>query len=135
MLESFGHVNIFAVIVAAISAFAVGGLWYSPKMFGKAWMEEMGFTEEDTPKNMGQVFALSFVFSLVAAFVFAWHLGPNPDVRYAVSSGILIGLAYVGMSYGINYQFGQKSARLWLIDMLYHTVQFMIYGLVLGLWH
>ena len=111
MLESFGHVNIFAVIVAAISAFAVGGLWYSPKMFGKAWMEEMGFTEEDTPKNMGQVFALSFVFSLVAAFVFAWHLGPNPDVRYAVSSGILIGLAYAQDIYNL-YARSMKDAEI-----------------------
>jgi hypothetical protein len=35
---------------------------------------------------------------------------------------------------GINYQFAQRSLRLWLIDGGYHLVQFLLFGLVLGLW-
>ncbi|GAB2489384.1 DUF1761 domain-containing protein [Arenimonas alkanexedens] len=31
------EVNIWAVLAAALSGFVLGGLWYSPLLFGKAW--------------------------------------------------------------------------------------------------
>jgi hypothetical protein len=37
--------------------------------------------------------------------------------------------------FGINYQFADRKPALWLIDGGYHTVQFVLFGLVLGLWH
>ena len=49
--------NYLAIIAAAISTFVIGGLWYSPAVFGKAWMRENGFTEEDMKKgNMIKIF-------------------------------------------------------------------------------
>ena len=47
----------------------------------------------------------------------------------------MIGLAWVAMSFGINYAFAQRSLKLWLIDAGYHVLQFTLYGLVIGLWH
>ena len=35
-------VNLLAVILAALSGFLVGGLWYSPIPFAKPWMTELG---------------------------------------------------------------------------------------------
>lgn len=32
-------------------------------------------------------------------------------------------------------QFANRTTTLWLIDGGYHVVQFLIYGLVFGLWH
>ena len=29
-------------LIAALSAFVLGGLWYSPLLFGKAWQREAG---------------------------------------------------------------------------------------------
>jgi hypothetical protein len=40
-------INILAVILAAIVAFVLGALWYSPILFGKIWQKEIGFTGED----------------------------------------------------------------------------------------
>jgi hypothetical protein len=48
---------------------------------------------------------------------------------------VLVGLAIVAMSFAINYTFAQRSLKLWLIDGGYHTLQFALYGLILGLWH
>ena len=36
------HLNWLAVLVAAVSTFLIGGLWYSPAMFGRAWMSANG---------------------------------------------------------------------------------------------
>lgn len=43
----FSKINYLAVLVAAISTFLIGGLWYSPLLFGKAWMNANGFSEAE----------------------------------------------------------------------------------------
>lgn len=127
------EVNWLAIVVAAISAFVVGGLWYGP-LFGKAWMRHSGMTEEKAQQgHPGKVYGGAFVLSLLAAFVFAMFLGPNPGVQFATAAGFAAGFAWVAASFGINYLFEQKPMGLWLVNGGYHTVQFTLYGLVLGL--
>lgn len=126
-------INLWAVLVAAVSSFLLGGIWYGP-LFGKAWNAAAGMD----PQKQGhpaKIFGGAFVFSLVAAAVFAWFLGPQPPLSFAVCRGVLVGFGLVAASFGINYLFAQRGARLWLIDGGYHTVQFALFGLVLGLWH
>ena len=74
-------------------------------------------------------------WGLVAAAAFAVILRPDPPLFIALHAGFLTGLAYVAMSFGINYAFAGRSFKLWLIDGGYHTLQFTLYGLILGLWH
>ncbi|HZO03564.1 MAG TPA: DUF1761 domain-containing protein [Burkholderiales bacterium] len=129
-------INLLAVVVAAASSFMLGGLWYSPKLFGDAWNRENGAN----PKAPGgghpaRVFGIAFAFSLLAALAFAWLLGPNPPLQHAVLMGLVAGIGFVAASFGINYQFANRSALLWAIDGGYHTAQFVLFGLILGLWH
>jgi Protein of unknown function (DUF1761) len=128
-------VNFWAVLVAAASSFLLGGLWYSPLMFLKIWSREWGLG--DTPPKGGhpaKVFGISFVFSLISAYVFALWLGSNPELQSAIHKGFLVGFGFVAASFGINYQFANRSFKLWLIDAGYHVFQFVLYGVVLGLW-
>lgn len=125
--------NYFAVLLAAVSSFMLGGLWYSPMLFGRAWNAENG--GEKPAGHSAKVFGISFLFSLVAATAFASWIGPAPALETAVKAGALAGTGFVAASFGINYQFAQRSFKLWLIDGGYHAVQFIVFGLVLGLWH
>ena len=126
-------INYYAVLVAALLSFAVGGLWYSPLLFGKMWLEEMQLKAEDI-KQKPSVFILSFVFALVAVFVIADMLGPNPELVHAVTVSAIIGtIVFLGL--GITYQFSNKSLRHLLIDGCYHLVIFTLFGVILGSWH
>jgi hypothetical protein len=127
------QINWLAVLVAALSAFVLGGLWYGP-LFKRAWCREAGIDPDAAPKHPRRVFATAFVASFIAAAAFAWIIGPAPGLRMAVIDGAVAGLAIVAMSFGINYAFAQRSYKLWLIDGGYHTLQFTLYGLVIGLW-
>lgn len=130
------EVNYLAVIAAAVATFALGGLWYSPALFGKAWQREAGVTEEKMKSaNMALIFGLTFVLSLIAAWVFALFLGPRPPMALGLGAGFSAGLCWVAASLGINYLFERKSLKLWLINGGYHTLQFTIIGLILALWH
>ncbi|MFZ0430900.1 MAG: DUF1761 domain-containing protein [Acidobacteriota bacterium] len=127
-------INYVAVIVAAVSSFVLGGLWYAPFLFGKAWMKETGLTEEQLgARSLVLVFGLSFVLSLVGSFVFAMFLGPNPGFGLGFGAGLSAGLFWVAGSFGINYLFEKKSLKLWLINGGYHTLQYTLIGAVLGL--
>ena len=128
------QINWLAVLAAAVSAFVLGGLWYGP-LFKHAWCREAGVDPDAAPKHPAQVFATAFGASLVAAAAFAWLLGPAPELLRAVHDGVLVGWALVAMSFAINYAFAQRSLKLWLIDGGYHTLQFSLYGVILGLWH
>lgn len=129
-------INLLAVTAAGVSAFVLGGLWYAPFLFGKVWMAETGISEEKAAAaNPARVFGISLILSLAAAYVFAMFLGPAPALGFAVGAGFSAGLFWVAASFGINYLFEQKTLKLWLINGGFHTVQFTLYGLVLGLWH
>lgn len=128
-------INYLAVLVAAASSFLVGGLWYSPVLFGRIWQREAGDTRKPGEGHPVVVFGLSIVFALVAAYFYARLLPPADSVATALTQGIAVGAGIVAMSFGINYQFANRSTTLWLIDGGYHTVQFALYGLILGLWH
>ena len=127
------HVNVIAVIVAALSSFLLGGLWYSKLLFGPTWQREAGDTRK-AHAHPAKVFGLSFLFALVAAFVYAWLIPLDSTPTTALVQGLLVGVGLVAASFGINYQFANRSAVMWLIDGGYHSVQFAIYGLILGLW-
>jgi hypothetical protein len=130
------QINILAVLLAAASAFLLGGLWYSPILFLKTWERESGISVDQPKKTHGAiVFAVSFIFSLIAATVFALFLGRNPPLNTAVRDGLAIGACWVATSFGINYQFASRTFKLFLIDAGYHVAQFSLYGLILGLWH
>ena len=63
------ELNFIAVFVAALIPMALGFAWYHPKVLGAAWMKECGFTEEDLKGgNMGIIFGVSFILSLLLAF-------------------------------------------------------------------
>lgn len=124
--------NIWVVLLAAVSSFLVGGLWYSPLLFGKVWNRENG--GQAGAGHPAKVFGVSLAFSLVAAACFGILLGASPGLESAVRTGVLVGLGLVAASFGINYQFAQRSFKLWLIDGGYHTAQFLLFGVIFGLW-
>jgi len=128
-------VNLLAVLAAAASSFVLGGLWYSKALFGATWSREAGdMRKAGEGGHPARVFGISIVFALVAAVAYAIVVPAPTTPGQAAVFGLIVGAGIVATSFGINYQFGNRSAKLWLIDAGYHTLQFLIYGLVIGLW-
>ena len=129
------EINYVAAVIAALSSFLLGGVWYSPAVFLKPWNKAMGRDKNSSQGHPARVFGLSFVFALLAALAFANLLGPAPDLVIAIQSGLIVGVLFVATCFGINYQFANRPLSALFIDGGYHTLQFVLYGLILGLWH
>ena len=127
--------NYFAIFVAALSAFLIGGLWYSPVLFANAWMKGNGFSEEDLKgANMAMIFGSSFVLEFIIAFNLAAFLGDSPDFIWGITAGALAGVGWVAASIGVTYLFERKPMKLFLINAGYHVVAFIVMGAILGVW-
>ncbi len=58
--------NLAIVAAAALIPLLMGFIWYHPKVFGTAWMNLAGLTEEKMKgANMALVFILSYVFAFM----------------------------------------------------------------------
>jgi len=128
------QVNWLAVIVAALSTFVLGGLWYGP-LFGKVWMRATGITEEKAKQaNMPLVFGASFVLELIAAAVLAMFIGGETTFGFAVAAAASVGVCWVAPALGVLYLFEQRPLSHWLINAGYHGVAFTLMGVIIGAW-
>src|SRR6266852_9466837 len=96
--NSFMHMhslNWLAILVAGLSTMVVGFLWYSPLLFAKSWVREMGYDPndkarmEEMKKSAGPAYGGSFVASLLSAYILALFL--HMLQNYTVLFGLLIG--------------------------------------------
>jgi PhnB protein len=133
---SIESVNWLAVLAAAVSTFILGGLWYSPALFGRSWMAECGFTDADLQKGSTlKIFGFSFLFSLLMAANLALFLAdPKTTAAWGATAGFLAGFGWVALGLGVISLFERKSWKYIFINGGYMTVAFIVMGLILGAW-
>ncbi len=138
-------INWLAVIVAGISSFVVGGIWYSPGLFGNTWMKENNLSEEQIKRgNKGKIFGWTLIFSLLMAANLGMFLADTPgdcpagcaqktDAAWGATAGFLAGI-WTFCAIAIHSLFELKSWRLILINGLYSLVALTLMGAIIGAW-
>lgn len=128
-------INWLAVFVAGVSAFILGGVWYSPALFGKAWMTENDLTVEEVQKgNKAKIFGWSFILSMIMAVNLAMFLAdPAMDLAMSIVYGLLTGL-WIFCGIAIVGLFEHKSARYIFINGGYMLVALALMGAIMGAW-
>lgn len=128
-------INWLAVGVATVSAFALGGIWYSNALFGKRWMQEVGLTDDALANTkMKPIYTGTFVLQLVAATALARFLGADSSLPIGLHAGLLIGLCWIAPAYGVTYLFEQRSLWIFFINAGYYVVMFAAMGAIIGAW-
>lgn len=128
-----GPVNWLAVVVAAIVAFAVGGLWYGP-LFGRAKLEEVGPGGLAARRNPARTLGLTAVLLLISAATLghmfarlpAEDLAAKPWLYFMMAGGLAV--AFVIPALWISYTHQLVSTRLALIDAGYWLVAYLAMG-------
>ena len=132
---AIADINWLSVIVATLASFAVGSLWYSGALFGKAWQKDLGLSDEKIRSaNMGAIFGSAFVLQFISVLILELFIGKDASLSYGLTAGLLVGIGWVATSFGTNYLYARKTFRLFLIDAGYFVVFFSLAGLILGVW-
>ena len=129
-------VNYWAILVAAVSSFVIGGLWYAPFLLGNSWQKEVGLSDEELKNaNMVKTFGLSFVMSVMISYGMAmFFVGGEIDLQSGLMYGAMTGVFFVIPSMGINSLFEHHTFKLFMINAGYNLVTYTVIGGIIGAW-
>jgi hypothetical protein len=127
-------INYLAVLVAAVSIFVVGGLWYS-LAFARPWRAASGVTQEKTREG-SQVakFGGAFLLSLLASLVLAMFIGKDAGAAFGLLAGLFAAVGWVAPFLGIYYLFERRPFAHFAVNAGYAVVSLSGMGLILGAW-
>ena len=129
------HLNYWAILAAAVSAFVLGGLWYSPLLLEPLWKRVNGFAAGEPPAATTKTFAVSFILSLVMAINLAMFLNdPKTTAAWGATAGFLAGFGWVAMGIAIISQFERRPWGYVIVNGGYLTVALVVMGAILGAW-
>jgi len=138
-LRTLVEIDPLAVCMAAITAYVLGGLWYTV-LFSGAWSRAYGFREGEAIKlwtRPGVTITALFVCDLVGASVIALLI-VGLDMR-SLPAGALVGLiVWIGGAgaYGLGVQLASgRSMRGYAIDAGRQLASMLLMGAILGMWH
>jgi hypothetical protein len=133
----FGHVNFLSVLVSAAAYWILGALWYTPFLFGKIWMANLGKTRDEMMAGFSKLsYFWSFVWSFVAAYgiarIMIWANGTT--VRDGFLVGLLSGICFLLAPVAINNLFDRANKKIVAINVSYHMLALIIAGIIIGAW-
>jgi len=130
----FANVNWVAVIVSAVASMVVGFLWYSPPLFQKAYLAEIGKTAEDAAAAPPTNYLISFVLGIVEAFFLSTLISAmgNPGVGSGLAAGFMVWLGFVATTSAATSLFGDRTFRLWYVQNGNHLLTLLAMGAIIG---
>jgi hypothetical protein len=128
-------VNWLAVLAATVSAFLLGAVWYSPLLFGKAWMRASGVTQEQAESGAAKVFSIAFILEFAMAANLAMFLNDaGTTVSWGATAGFLAGVGWIAFGIGVITLFERRPLAYALVNGGYMGVSLTIMGAILGAW-
>ena len=132
-------VNWLTILACGVMSMIIGFLWYSPFLFGKAWLAGLGKQPGDckqTNKQMGITYGLTFASTILQAFILAQFVEFVGAI--SVLEGLMLGLmvwaGFILTVMGSGALFHQKPIKVFLIDVFYQFVTTLTAAVILALW-
>ena len=135
-------INYWAVATCAVLSMVIGGIWYGP-IFGKKWMEIVGFdtTDEEAKKKMQKsalpMYVAQFLLTLFQVLVLA-HLVADTKIVGGLERSLWIWAAFVIPTLAGAVMWTVDSGKIkwsrFLIQGGYQLLIFIIFGLLLQFW-
>jgi len=129
-----------AVIVATLVHYILGGLWYSPLLFGNKFIQLINWTPEQLrqveSQSHAKELALAFVMSLVLVYILA-HFVQYTKATNAlggIQTAFWLWLGFVVTTQAPTVIFEGRSFGLFAINVAYQLVGCALAGAILAIW-
>ena len=126
------HIDLLAILIAAVVYLIIGCVWYSPWLFGTAWRAHCGFEKDFKTRKFAILW--SFIASLVAAYIlsfFVAYLGVT-TVSDGMFVGFLVWVGFIATTIISRVIWSRASFKLFLIDGGYRLLGYLVMGGILG---
>ncbi len=128
--------NYAAVVVAAVTYWILGGIWYGV-LFSKPWMALENISMEQA-KSMNPI--LPYVITMLLNFLIAYSLSQiciwrNADTAgRGASVGVLLWIGFVGPITFTTYMYEMRPKELFAINQFYPLAGLVLMGGIIGAW-
>jgi hypothetical protein len=133
--------NYLSVFVTAIIAFFIGALWYSPILFGNAWLKLINVkidkkAIEKRNKSMWKTMIGGFLTTFVLVFMTDLFLNFLNIVKFSqgLTVGFLIWSGFLATTMFNIVLYEQKPVKLYLINSMHYLVVLMVSAGILAAW-
>ena len=129
-----------AVIVATLIHFFLGGLWYSPLLFGNKFRQIVNWSPETVRQMENQSHTKELLIALLTSFVLVYILAHFVQYTKATSAAggiqtaFWLWLGFIVTTNLATVLFEQRPLGLYLINMGYQFVGCAIAGAILAIW-
>jgi len=131
-------VNWLSIVIATLIPTVMGFIYYNPKVFGNAWMQSLGKTEEELkPDNMAVIMIVSLILSLLLSFfLLGFNNGEGQEGEFDTFKHGAFHGAFLAIMVAIpvlvtNGLFEKKSWKNALINSVYWIITITLMGGVL----
>jgi len=131
--------NWFAIIVAALVTFFIGGAWYTA-LFGKFWLAQSRYTEDQMAKMHAERPMPVYFATLIACYfviaIFVALIVHGAGAK-SLGQGVVIGLLLWCVAAPIALTAHVSSPKAWgayLVDVGYQLVYLPLMGGILAVW-
>lgn len=131
----FASINYFAVVVSTVVAYFFGALWYSPILFGNAWMRALGKSREELPAPTLPML-IGFICTFITALGLALIINGMgvTTLLGGILIGLVVGIAFITTNSLSEYLYSGETMKLFWIHAGYRIVYILIMGAILGAW-
>jgi hypothetical protein len=129
-----------AVIVATLVHYILGGLWYSPLLFGNKFVQIINWSPEKLAEIERQSHMKELAIALVTSFVLVYILAHF--VQYTKATTAMAGiqtafwlwLGFIVTTQAATVIFEQRPLGLYLMNIGYQLVGCALAGVILAVW-
>jgi hypothetical protein len=135
---NFAGFNYLSVLVAAVTAFAFGAVYYMT--LATPWLAALGKTKAEVMGPSGKPPVGPYIVTAIALIVMAWmlagvmgHLGPGQvTLKNGVISAGFLWFGFVVTTMAVNNAYGGRKPMLTVIDSVHWLGVLLIEGAVIG---
>lgn len=134
------ELNYWAVLVAALATFMLGGAWYTA-LFGKMWVKAQGYTDEQVKEMQGKRAPATFFGVMIGSYLLVSLvvavLAVNLGIASAAGGAVLGLLVWLGPAAAIamtGHIASNKPIGAYLIDASFQCVFLIMMGAIIGAW-
>ncbi|OGG53544.1 hypothetical protein A3H16_02125 [Candidatus Kaiserbacteria bacterium RIFCSPLOWO2_12_FULL_53_8] len=131
------EVTFWPILAAGTASVLIGWVWYHPKVFGSVWMRLNNVTPEQVERGKKRMPLYAFV-ALLASMLVAWVMnyvgiafGIYDWVGAVFELALWSWLGFVVPTLLGQVLWEQKPIKLYLINVLYWLVSFVVMALIL----
>ncbi|QIM19102.1 DUF1761 domain-containing protein [Leucobacter coleopterorum] len=132
------EINYWAVLVATLSTMLVGTVWYTPKVFGNAWMR-LAKVDPTGKSAVGPI-----LVTVIVSFISAWVLAGASWIAFefyggsfllgTLLTGVILWAGFTASRFITHDAFEGRPAALTIINIAHEFVTVVVMAVIIGVW-